>query len=74
MGNFSHFLDWYIKLTELYSCDCPKASALLIMSKSSLTKSLLCKSWYENDLSVDYLDFGWLDLFAIADSDSTEHT
>ena len=42
--------------------------------KSSLTLSLLSNSWFENEVLVDFLDFGWLDLFAIADSDSTKRT
>ena len=39
--------------------------------ESLLTWSLLSNSWFENEVLVDFLDFGWLDLFAIADSDST---
>ena len=42
--------------------------------KSSLTLSLPSNSWFENEVLVDFLDFGWLDLFAIAGFGSTKRT
>ena len=44
---------------------------ICVTDQSSLTLSLPSNSWFENEVLVDFLDFGWLDLFAIADSDST---
>ena len=42
--------------------------------KSSLTLSLPSNSWFENEFLADFLNFGWLDLFAIAGSGSSKRT